>query len=294
MEAIESMPGVSLKKIMFATDFSPVATLAGEYVRALALRFGSEVHIVHVYACFDEGLEGVVPGQQQTGGQQLIEQWNEFRAAGIGTSVSLTSECPTPDALLLKERQFGPDLIVVGTEPKSPVGRFLLGSTAEHLIRSAISPVLTIAPNSKPPQEGPLSFKRIVFAADFSDASNRAGAFALAFAREAGAHLWICHIATSSTAGKANPSDDAGQRQFREQLTSFIPREAYDWCTLEYALQHGNPARGILDVAERVHADLIIMGARARSFWLMHVRRGVTQDVLAEANCPVLTVQSLA
>lgn len=40
----------------------------------------------------------------------------------------------------------------------------------------------------------------------------------------------------------------------------------------------------------RVNADLIIMGARQRSFWLTRLHRGVTQDVLAQAACPVLWV----
>jgi len=45
-----------------------------------------------------------------------------------------------------------------------------------------------------------------------------------------------------------------------------------------------------LAVAEKVKADLIVMGPRKHSFWLTHVRRGVTLEVLAQATCPVLTV----
>jgi hypothetical protein len=32
------------------------------------------------------------------------------------------------------------------------------------------------------------------------------------------------------------------------------------------------------------------MGPRKHSFWLTHVKRGVTLEVLAHATCPVLTV----
>jgi nucleotide-binding universal stress UspA family protein len=55
-------------------------------------------------------------------------------------------------------------------------------------------------------------------------------------------------------------------------------------------VEHGEAARTILDLAERVGADLIVLGARKSSFWLTRVERGLTPALLAEATCPVLTV----
>src|SRR6185437_7384856 len=158
-----------------------------------------------------------------------------------------------------------------------------------HLIRNAQSPVLTVGPNVKPPAEGPLTFERIVFASDLSNPSNIAKSVALGFAQESGAHLWICHIVSNQADG-GTPLN-AKDTEFRKELERLIPREAYDWCNPEYAVDYGSPAKGILDLAERVHADLIVMGARTQSFWLAHLHRGVTQEVLAKATCPVLTVR---
>jgi nucleotide-binding universal stress UspA family protein len=288
MPVIETRPTVSLNKIMFATDFSATAEEAGKYAKALALRFGSTVEIAH--ALYSSEDETALPPEEMRRKYEklLILKQSEFRAAGIKTYFAESSEAPLSQALLMMERQFEPDLIVAGTTSKSALDRFLVGSTAEHLIRESSCPVLTVGPNAKPPKKGPLAFQKIVFATDLSEASDKAAELALAFAQDAGAHLWITHVAPDQPDEVVLP-DGLGERNFRRRLEQLIPSEAYEWCTLKYTVEHGEPADGILDLANRVNADLIVMGARERSFWLMHLRRGVTQDVLAEAPCPVLT-----
>ena len=49
-------------------------------------------------------------------------------------------------------------------------------------------------------------------------------------------------------------------------------------------------AKGILELAKRVHADLTVLGPRKPTFVLTHLERGVILEVLADAECPVLTV----
>lgn len=291
MQAIASTPTVLLTKIMYATDFSPVAERAGEYAKQLALRFGANVQIVNVLPLCDDGMRAIEPQERQLWKARLTSRENEFRAAGVNSYYSFSRDYPIPDALLLREMQFGPDLIVVGTESKSHLDRLLLGSTSEHLIREAHSPVLTVGPNAKAPKNASHLFERILFATDFSQASNKAGSLALGLAHQTSAHLWICHIKTVKI-GEENTgaSKRIEEQRFRDEVASLMPPDAYDWCLPECAGEVANPAKGILRAAETVGADLIVMGARARSFWLMHMHRGVTQDVLAAATCPVLTV----
>ena len=76
-------------------------------------------------------------------------------------------------------------------------------------------------------------------------------------------------------------------REKLEQVMAASSLGAYG-CELEIAF--GAPAESILALAEKVKADLIVMGPRKHSFWLTHVKRGVTLEVLAQATCPVLTV----
>ncbi|WP_433965304.1 hypothetical protein [Tunturiibacter gelidiferens] len=41
-------------------------------------------------------------------------------------------------------------------------------------------------------------------------------------------------------------------------------------------MQHGDAARAILELAKRVEANLIVLGARQASFWLTQIANGLT------------------
>jgi nucleotide-binding universal stress UspA family protein len=107
-------------------------------------------------------------------------------------------------------------------------------------------------------------------------------------AQDNGAHLFFCYVLglqTDTTAKKEFPD-----RTFQSALKRMIPESSYDWCSPECVVEHGNAAKAILEVAARVQADLIVLGARKASFWLTHIERGLTPDLLAQATCPVMTV----
>jgi nucleotide-binding universal stress UspA family protein len=168
------------------------------------------------------------------------------------------------------------------------VERLILGSTAEQLIRNAECPVLTVGPNVKPPSEAPLVFQTIVYATDFSAEAAKAAGYALSFAQDSGAHLYFCYVLglQTDTTAKREFLDGA----FESALKRMIPESSYGWCSPECIVEHGNAAEAILELATRVQADLIVLGARKASFWLTYIERGLTPDLLARATCPVMTV----
>ena len=49
MAATTVLSGIELKRIVFGTDFSPVADTAATYARGLALSFAASVDVVHVF-----------------------------------------------------------------------------------------------------------------------------------------------------------------------------------------------------------------------------------------------------
>jgi nucleotide-binding universal stress UspA family protein len=211
----------------------------------------------------------------------------ESVAAGIETSTS-SPEGHRPHVALLKlAREHDTDLIVAGTHSRTGLKRLVVGSTAEELIRNAACPVLTVGPHAAPPPDGPLVFNKIIYATDFSAEAAKAAVFALSFAQDSGAHLYYCHVSRSQETPEAIKSQDV---IFRAALRKMIPESSYEWCTPEVVVEHGEAAESILGLAERVHADLIVLGARNASFWLTHVEHGLTPDLLAEAKCPVMTV----
>jgi nucleotide-binding universal stress UspA family protein len=284
---------VSLKNILLATDFSPVSEKAASYAKALAMNFRSAVEIVHV---IEPSL--VISSLEVVLGLPVKHKWRscnegverlrqDFSAAGLEARSCLPEEHNPHIALLKVARQQEADLIVAGTHSRSGLQRLVLGSVAEQLIREAECPVLTVGPHAKPPAEGPLVFRTIVYATDFSPKAIKAAAFALSFAQDSGAHLFFCYVAGADSGPMERRFMDS---HFKADLKRMIPESTYEWCTPETVVEHGDASKAILELAGRVGADLIVLGARKASFWLTHVEHGLTPDLLAEATCPVMTV----
>lgn len=293
MPVIGVRPVLNLERILFATDFSAAAHVAESYARALAQRFGSTVDVVHVFdpTAHDAEEQGILLPMNS-----LRRKIRQRRIAGIATNFAdhgipaetvLCEGYPPARELLQHLESSEADLVVMGTHCKPSVERFVAGSTAEELIRKANRPVLTVGPNTKTPAEGPLTFRNIVYATDFSTQAAKAAVFALSFAEDSGAHLYYCHVPGPLDNAEDTEADDA---TFRAELQLLVPDCSYEWCNPQCVIEHGRAASGILELAKRVHADLIVLGPRKPTFSLTHLERGVTLQVLCETECPVLTV----
>lgn len=294
MPLIEEPVVVALKKILLATDFSDSSEKAASYARALARRFSSTVEIAHVFdpsvvTSYEEAIVGFPANERhRIANKNLSRLRDDLAASGIKTQTTLP-EGHRPFTHILKvAKDHEVDLIVAGTQSKSGVERLILGSTAEQLIRNAECPVLTVGPNCTAHADVPLAFQKIVFATDFSAEAAKAAVYALSFAEDSGAHLYFCYVLglETDTAAKKEFLDGA----FETAMKRMIPESSYDWCSPEFVVRHGDAAKAVLELADKVHADLIVLGARKASFWLTHIKHGLTPDLLAHARCPVMTV----
>ena len=293
MAVLERQVVVSIKTILMATDYSQPAEKAAGYARALARRFGSTLEVVHVVdtsavATDDSG--SLPPGNRATvtGPQDLERFLCTFMDGGVPTRSFSTEGTDATRALLDTAARRHSDLIVLGTQSKSAVGKLLLGSTAERLIRSAECPVLTVGPKAPRPPLDALVFKTILYATDFSPQAEKALHRALALAENSHARLCCCYV---EEAQADDPEARAASNDgFRDTLRGSIPESAYALCQPEFYVESGEVSEAILRLAQRVDADLIVLGARQASFWLKYVERGLTPSLLAEAKCPVLTV----
>jgi len=284
---------VSVNNILLATDFSPVSEKAASYAKALALNFRSAVEIAHVFepsrvlSSLEAALGKPIQQRRRDCVQGLERLRKDFAASGVEAGSCLLEGHQPHVALLEAAKQQETDLIVAGTHSRSGLERLVLGSVAEQLIRKAVCPVLTVGPHAKQPGEGPLVFRTMVYATDFSAKAAKAAVFALSFAQDSGAHLYFCYVAGANAAPDETKALDLS---FKAALKRMIPESTYEWCSPETVVEHGDASKAILELAGRVGADLIVLGARKASFWLTHVEHGLTPDLLAEATCPVMTV----
>ena len=178
---------------------------------------------------------------------------------------------------------------MTGSRGQGGLSRVAFGSMAEQLIHRAECPVLTIGPDARPPKTAGL-FRQIVYATDFSPEAAKAAVFALSFAQDAGAHVYLCHVLPVST-HQQHSDDQELTAKYIAALQGLVPEIANEWCEPECVLEHGYAVDGILLLANRVKADLVVLGTRRFSHWFDSVKPGIAYEVIRAAACPVLTVR---
>jgi len=293
MTITQEPAAVSIETILLATDFSGASEKATSYAKAIARQFGSTLEMIHVVdpsavSVYDEVIVGT-PTEEKLRKDlaHLHHDQVSYIESGVVTKSFSTEGHDAADTLLKFAQAHKSDLIVAGTQAKKGVERLVLGSTAEKLIRNADCPVLTIGPNAAWPKENPLAFHCIIYATDFSTQSAKAARYALAFAAHNGARLCCCHVENSEVEVPALRTETTNS--FTEALRNVMP-ENTSGCTPEFFIERGETADGILRLAEKVGADLIVLGPRKSSFWLKYVDHGLTPALIAEAKCPVMTI----
>ena len=291
MPVIGNQIEVTLERIRLATDFSPSAETARLYAQALAHRYHSVLELLHVVDLSarvyspDGGLGIEVCRRSES--ESLTRLAAQVASENLRVE-TLLCEAINPAKVILQTAEGKPiDLLVIGTRGHKGLARLVLGSTAEELIHRARYPILTIGPAVPPPQ-GPLCFQKIVYATDFSPEAAKAGAFALSFAQDCGAHLYLCHVAPGAD---SQVNEQVLNDRFVNALKNLVPDVASEWCEPECVVEHGAASDAILLLAQRVHADLIVLGTRKASHWFNTLKDGVACQVISASTCPVLTVR---
>lgn len=136
----------------------------------------------------------------------------------------------------------------------------------------------------------------IVVGTDFSADSDAALAWATKIAREHGAGIIMVHALSSGVLPTPEfvpvpPEYVASVHgEAKELLEKAAARSRAEGVDVECELLLSWPSIGILDIAERFSADLIVLGTRGRSSWKRALLGSTAARVVRQAPCPVLTV----
>lgn len=147
------------QRILIPVDGSETATKAMITALQLARDSGGQVHLVHVV----EGMTplaadpyGAYSGEvieimRQSGSKILEDALEVAKAAGVTADTELFDNFGERLAEVVADAaiRFNADLIVVGTHGRRGLGRMMLGSGAEQIIRLAPVPVLVIRQKEK-------------------------------------------------------------------------------------------------------------------------------------------------
>jgi nucleotide-binding universal stress UspA family protein len=138
-----------------------------------------------------------------------------------------------------------------------------------------------------------MKFNKILFATDFSAASQTAFEYASALARDAGARMLIVHVeeppVSYATGEMLVIHPDVPNPELGKMLEKIVPEGGVPH---EHCLVIGTPADEIVRLAEEQRADLIVVGTHGRKGLSRLLTGSVAELVLRRAQCPVLAVKA--
>ena len=157
LPTIETKPGAGLpadiRRVLLGTDLSRTSELATDRAFDLAQRHGADLLVVSVIDPDDLGKHAGRAGgrwdevrdRRHTAAQELV---GRGRTMGINVSFLVWTGDPGESIVSAAEAE-GADLVVVGTHGRGTIGRLLLGSVSDHVVRNAPCPVLVVRPASR-------------------------------------------------------------------------------------------------------------------------------------------------
>jgi len=145
-----------VKRILCATDFSDSAAPAERLAVSLAGPLGAEVVFVHVASeapLWRESagmaqVRAVFEAQRKWAADSLTERAGAVSAQGVSARWLLRVGGSWQEIVGAATEEHA-DLIVMGTHGRTGLDRLLLGSVAEHVLRRAPCPVVTVPPEDR-------------------------------------------------------------------------------------------------------------------------------------------------
>jgi nucleotide-binding universal stress UspA family protein len=140
-----------VRRILVPVDGSPTSSKALEAALGIAKESGAHVRLLHVveatsFAAGVDSTGGYLVAIAEAGKAILEHGLAAAQAAGVAAESELMDLCTMRigEAVAQAASAWKADLVVVGTHGRHGVGRVLLGSGAEQIIRLAPVPVLVI------------------------------------------------------------------------------------------------------------------------------------------------------
>ena len=312
LERVETpLREAAVKNILFATDFSEASEAALPFAAAFCEYFGSQLHLMHVLpdvkllrpGAPDPAVFGSIYEDARSNAQEKMRRLSK-RMKTLPHQVYVRhGYIPRVVCEMVQELEI--DLVLAGTHGRTGLGRLIMGSVAEEILREAPCPVLTVGPNvvgasvrnlgrfERDAKPMAAEIRDVLYATDFRQQSKHAAVLAASLAATFGASLGMLHVI-----------DDYGDKLSEEpgpvevslkKLREILPGDIGLEREPELLVQFGVPAESILHTAAERQTGLIVLGARPTGGHLKaatHLGAPVAHRIIVGANCPVLTVPS--
>lgn len=276
------------RTILVPLDGSGLAARALPYAISLAKAAGSRLILAYSPDFWELPLD--MPAQLQRGAV-------EARTVGVDVATHL---CTTHGgnhgrAIVDAAHESGAELIVMGTHGHGAVGRMLLGSVADEVLRHAEVPVLLCTPPADQhwPEDRP---RRVLLPLDGSTLAEAAIEPARTLAKELGASLLLFAVVELSdlvvldgyVSLEATTQARLTERgKYLEGVAKQLRGEGLNVAVMAAV---GAPDGMIARAAREQRADLIVMATHGRGGAIRLLLGSVAQDTLRRSTVPVMLI----
>lgn len=281
-------------EILIAVDGSDYARRAATFGFALADAYDATVDLLYAYrerSLFGRGGTDDTAAER---GRAILDETAELAAdRDVAVETHLVEGRPAK-AITGFAADRGTDLVVIGRKGRVGLGRRLLGSVTEQVLRRIDVPMLVVPDGDSPGDRG---YERVLATTDGSEAAEWAAPYAVDIAERCDAALHLLTVVDVQAA--AGPFDAGGvSKRFVERLEE-QGREALDRFEAEVgdgdhesAVVRGRSHRAIREYVEENDVDLVVMASQGQSGFSGQRLGSVTGRVLRVVDVPVLVVTS--
>ncbi len=290
--------------IVFAAEI-PANEKAFAFALAQAVEFDAELILFHAYDTLvvsASDASGVIYYDSAAAArlelQHLEPLAQRVREAGVACSTVVRAGLPADQILAyLREgetegqsrRQI--DRIVMGTHSPGPIGKLLVGSVAEAVLRTARVPVYIVGPDVVDGAYRNFVTRTILCAVSLHESSFMEVAFAAQLAAEHNARLLLQHVIRPQERHEVLGGRSIDQ--IEDEMVAMIPEKLREKIQVQAIVVPGDPTEELLFQGKAQQADLIVLGAQGASAFAAITRHGVVYKVLARSCCPVITLSPL-
>jgi len=269
-----------VESIIHPTDFSASSERAFAHALAIALLRRTRLMLLHVGG--DPEWDKFPAVRRTLERWQLLEQGSSqaqvFEQCGIRVA-KLEIPGRSPAAAVVEYLDRDPvDLLVVATEGREGLARWLHGSVAEAMARRSRTMTLFVPADAQREivswANGNLTLKNVLIPVDASPdpmAAIEIARRAAAFVGDDQVMISLLHVGAAFDMGRTRVRD--GER-FRFRTV----------------IRDGDPVERILAEADAIQAELIVMATEGRTGVFDMLRGSTTERVLRRAPCPLLAV----
>ncbi len=299
-------------RILVPLDGSPLAEGILPYVKVLARGLGSRVTLLHAVEAFprdyvDPDLEPYAARAAEfihpLAESYLERTTRQLVRDGVDAEMKLVQGKAAEDIQSHVESE-GAGLIAMSTRGRSGPARWVLGSTADKVLRSAERPVLLVRPsNGGMGGAASVQVSRIVVPLDGSPTAETVLPFVEELALTLNLEITLIRVigiepnvqfgrTTHDTGSLTNDALQCMAEQASEYLSDVADRLKGKRLSVRWEVLGGSPAQRVVDYAREATDCVVAMTTHGRSGFRRWVMGSVADRMVRQTGEPVLLVRA--